>query len=116
MGKAGAYVLTHRAIMQKRQAYEQAKGFSNYFSMALTLLEWAECLPKECKIDGKPFRDFIDNQMKKDFPKALVEKDTLEIADKKTVRNFVVKYGSLIERTTTDYVHNWHLQGNRDSL
>lgn len=121
MAGKGAYVLTQRAIMQKRQSYEQAKSFGNYFLMCTTLIEMADSLPKDTrfqtgspdwqKYNGKPFRDFLDNVIKKEMPLCIIDKDVLELNDKKLIRAWIFKYGGLIERVISDYVNYFHRKG-----
>jgi hypothetical protein len=121
MAGKGAYVLTQRAIMQKRQSYEGAKSFNNYFTMCMSLLEMADSLPKDTRFqtqvkdwalyNNKPFREFLDNVIKKEMPQCIIEKDTLEMNDKKAIKAWIFKYGGLIERVISDYVNYFHKRG-----
>lgn len=107
----GASVLTYTAITQKRQSYEQAKAYNNYFSMIVTLVEMANCLPKETEYQGRSWREFLDKEIIPSVPKAIFDKDVLEIDQKQAIRRWIFKYAGIIERTCQDYVFAFYLKG-----
>jgi hypothetical protein len=107
----GASVLTYTAITQKRQSYEQAKSYNNYFSMVITLVEMANCLPFETEYNGKKWREFVDAEIAKSVPKAIFDNDVLQIKDKQEVKRWIFKYAAIIERTCQDYVNSFYRRG-----
>ncbi len=57
---------------------------------------------------GKSFREFADGQITKDFPKAILEKDSLESKDENEIKEWYALYSPIIERAISDYVHAFH--------
>lgn len=115
-GGKGAAVLIQRGIMQYRQSKENAKNFQNWFPLCMSLIEMANILPYEAKYKGKPFRDFLDEEVVPAMPKDILEKDSLDIAAKKEIRLWYFTYSPIIERVVADYVYQFYKRNPSGSL